>query len=40
MFTGVVQNFMSFNAVGVIIAAMVGVASPGKGWSRRTSASW
>ena len=25
MFTGVVQNFMSFNAVGVIIVAMVGV---------------
>jgi aminobenzoyl-glutamate transport protein len=25
MFTGVVQNFMSFNAVGVIIIAMVGV---------------
>ena len=25
MFTGVVQNFMNFNAVGVIIVAMVGV---------------
>ena len=25
MFTGVVQNFMGFNAVGVIIVAMVGV---------------
>ena len=28
MFTGVVQNFMSFQAVGVIIVAMVGVGSP------------
>ena len=25
MFTSVVQNFMNFNAVGVIIVAMVGV---------------
>ena len=36
MFTGVVQNFMNFNAVGVIIVAMVGVGvaeeiGPGQG---------
>ena len=37
MFTGVVPNFMSFNAVGVIIVAMVGVgvAEEVRAWSRR-----
>lgn len=45
MFTGVVQNFMNFNAVGVIIVAMVGVGVAGeaglvKALIRRPASIW